>query len=360
MQTDQRRRCRHSRDAHTPPAPLPPSISPFANAPATDLPLPGLKAFGCVTRRSLVQLITTISGFALTWLAMWLMRGQAYGITLLLAIPTAGFLLRLFCIQHDCGHGAFFASRRLNDHVGRALGVVTLTPYRYWQRLHAAHHAHSGNLDRRGLGDIHILTVSEYRALSRPKKIAYRFYRHPAVLFGIGPLYLFLFKHRLPFDLPLSQAQAWQSVLGTNLAILLLASGMIWLMGPAAFVKILLPPVALASSAGVWLFFVQHQFEAAYWRREKDWSFRQAAVSGSSWYQLPKILQWVTASIGLHHVHHLSSRIPNYRLQEALVQTPQLRGAQALTMRQSLTCVSLSLWDEHAAKMIRFRDLRPL
>ena len=317
-----------------------------------------LNAFRCDTTRSSLQLFTTSAAFALTWFVMWWCQEQNYWISLLLAVPAGGFLLRLFVIQHDCGHGAFFKSPRMNDCVGRTLGVITLTPYKYWRGLHAAHHATSGNLDRRGIGDIEMLTLAEYQLLSPLRQLAYRLYRHPLVLFGIGPLYLFIFKHRLPFDLPLAQGLAWQSVLGTNLAILLLASGMIWLVGPVALIKIHLPLVVLASSAGVWLFFVQHQFEGAYWRREKEWNFRQAAVDGSSYYRLPKIVQWMTASIGLHHVHHSSCRIPNYRLQEALEQTPGLRRARALTFTQSLACVSLALWDEAAGKMIRFRDLR--
>ncbi len=316
-----------------------------------------LSAFRCDTTRSVVQLLTTSAAFALAWIAMWWCQEEYYWLSLLLAFPAGGFLLRLFVIQHDCGHGAFFRTRRLNDWVGRTLGVITLTPYKYWRGLHAAHHATSGNLDRRGAGDIGTLTVREFRQLSPIRQIVYRLYRHPLVLFGLGPLYLFVLKHRLPFDLPLAQGQAWQSVLGTNLAILLLVSGLIWLVGPVAFFKIQGPLVVLGSSAGVWLFFVQHQFEAAYWRREMDWNFHQAALHGSSYYRLPRILQWMTASIGLHHVHHSSSRIPNYRLQEALEQTPALRAAPALTLAQSLGCVSLVLWDEGAGKMIRFRDL---
>jgi acyl-lipid omega-6 desaturase (Delta-12 desaturase) len=323
-------------------------------------PAIALAGFRCDTRRSSIQLLITGAGFASIWLIMWLCRDQGYWITLLLAFPAGGFLLRLFAIQHDCGHGSFFESRGLNDFVGRTLGVFTLTPYKYWRRLHATHHANSGNLDRRGIGDIEMLTVAEYRGLSRMRQIVYRLYRHPAVLLGIGPLYLFIFKHRLPFDLPLTQGQAWQSVLGTNLAICLLAAGMMWLVGPGDFIRIQLPPVVLASVAGVWLFFVQHQFEAAYWRREKNWNFRQAALHGSSYYRLPKLLQWMSASIGLHHVHHLSSRIPNYRLQEVLDQSPQLKAVRPLTLRQSLACITLSLWDEGAGKMIRFHDLSSL
>ena len=337
MLSDQRRRTARSLGAHSP------AIA--------------LNTFRCDTTRSTIQLLTTSAGFVLTWLVMWLFRDQGYWITLLLAFPAGGFMLRLFAIQHDCGHGAFFKSRGLNDFVGRTLGVFTLTPYKYWRRLHAVHHANSGNLDRRGIGDIEMLTVAEYRGLSRMKQIAYRLYRHPIVLLGIGPLYLFLFKHRLPFDLPLTQGQAWQSVLGTNLAIIILVAAMMWLVGPGDFIRIQLPTVVLASSAGVWLFFVQHQFEAAYWRRDKDWNFREAALGGSSYYRLPKILQWMTASIGLHHVHHLSSRIPNYRLQEVLERTPELKASQELTLRQSLACITLSLWDEDAGKMIRFNDL---
>jgi acyl-lipid omega-6 desaturase (Delta-12 desaturase) len=317
-----------------------------------------LKGFRANPWRSLGQLLITAAGFAILWLGMWYSLGLGYWLTLLLAIPTGGFLVRLFALQHDCGHGSLFKRRWLNDAVGRVIGVVTLTPYDYWRRAHASHHATSGNLDRRGIGDITTLTVLEYDALSPRRKLAYRFYRHPLVLFGVGPVYLFILKHRLPLDLPWLQRRQWFSVLGTNVALACLLTAMALLIGPIDFLKIQLPLVLLGSSAGVWLFFVQHQYETAYWRRSGRWDFRQAALFGSSYYSLPKLLQWMTASIGLHHVHHLSSRIPNYRLQECLDRTPELKVAARLTMIQSLACATLSLWDEQAGKMIRFRDLK--
>ncbi len=316
-----------------------------------------LKEFRATPGRSLGQLLVTGVGFALLWLGMWYSLDHSYWLTLLLALPCGGFLVRLFALQHDCGHGSLFKSRWINDAIGRVIGVITLTPYDYWRRAHASHHATSGNLDRRGIGDITTLTVSEYAALSPGRKLAYRFYRHPVVLFGIGPIYLFIFKHRLPLDLPWPQRGPWLSVLGTNVALAFVLTALALAVGPIDFLKIQLPLVLLASSIGVWLFFVQHQYETAYWRPGQNWNFHQAALYGSSHYSLPRFLQWMTASIGLHHVHHLSSRIPSYRLQECLDRTPELKVAPRLTLIQSLACATLSLWDEQAGRMIRFRDL---
>lgn len=300
----------------------------------------------------------TIGIFLLLWVAMWLSLDLGYWLTLLLAVPTAGLLVRLFIIQHDCGHGSLFRSRRINNLVGRVLGVVTLTPYDYWRRAHAAHHATSGNLDRRGVGDIETMTVREYRAGPRWRRLAYRAYRHPLVLFGIGPTYLFVLKHRLPFDLPLLHKGPWLSVLATNAAIVGLTIILAAAIGLTDLLLVHLPVILLASSIGVWMFFVQHQFEDATWQREAPWNFYQAAFAGSSFYRLPKVLQWFTASIGLHHVHHLCSKIPNYRLQETLDQVAELRAVKPLTLLASVRCACLALWDEEAQRMVRFRDLR--
>jgi omega-6 fatty acid desaturase (delta-12 desaturase) len=318
-----------------------------------------LKAFAQPDRkRSIAQLLTTGIAFLALWVGMWFAAEQAYWLTLLLSVPAAAFLVRLFAIQHDCGHGAFFRSTRANNIAGRILGVITLTPYDYWRRAHAAHHATSGNLDRRGIGDIHTLTVAEYRALGGWARFAYRFYRHPLVLFGLGPTYLFVLKHRLPVDLPWSRREMWLSVLATNLAIAGAITAMILTIGPLGLVKIHVPVILLASSLGVWLFFIQHQFEGGHWRHDGDWNVHLAALQGSSHYVLPGFLRWMTASIGLHHVHHLCSRIPNYRLQDCVDQLPDLAEARRITLWQSLGCARLALWDEARGRMVRFRDLR--
>ncbi len=308
-------------------------------------------------RRSIIQLLVTAAALVLSWLGMWVSLGYGYGITLLLAVPAAGFLLRLFVIQHDCGHGSLFRSRFANDLTGRIIGVFTLTPYDYWRRTHAAHHATSGNLDRRGIGDISTLTVREYLGLSRWRRLAYRLYRHPLVLFGVGPIYLFILKHRLPLDMPLLRSRVWCNLLLTNAGIVGLTVVLAMLVGPMDLLKLQVPIVLLAASAGIWLFHVQHQFEESYWQREETWSFHQAALQGSSYYCLPRLLQWFTASIGLHHIHHLCSRIPNYRLQECLHEIPELRQARRVTLIESLGCARLSLWNEDTGRMIRFRDL---
>ena len=317
-----------------------------------------LKDFAAPNRkRSIAQLATTGTVFLALWIGMWLGVEHAYWLTLLLSVPAAAFLVRLFAIQHDCGHGSFFRSTLANNIAGRILGVITLTPYDYWRRAHAAHQATSGNLCRRGIGDIHTLTVAEYGGLSRWGRFAYRFYRHPLVLLGLGPTYLFVLKHRLPVDLPLARKEMWLSVLATNLAIAGVITALALVIGPVGLLKIQAPVVLMASSLGVWLFFVQHQFEDTHWRRDGAWNVHLAALQGSSHYALPRALRWLTASIGLHHVHHLSSRIPNYRLQDCVDQIPELAQARRLTLLDSLRCVRLALWDEERGRMIRFRDL---
>ena len=281
-----------------------------------------------------------------------------YWITLLLAVPAAGFVVRLFMIQHDCGHGSFFRSRRLNDMLGRAIGVVTLTPYEHWRKAHAIHHATSGNLGRRGIGDVDLLTVDEYLALPRWRRLVYRLYRNPVVIFGIGPIYLFVLKHRLPLLMPNGGRRGVFSVLWTNLGIAGFIALAMVSFGVSEFLLVQAPITMLASSIGVWLFFVQHQFERTYWEPDARWSFHTAALRGSSYYVLPRVLRWFTASIGIHHVHHLCSRIPNYRLQECLDDHAGLRDFSRLTLLDSLKCVRLTLWDEDAKRLIGFRQLR--
>ena len=262
-------------------------------------------------------------------------------------------------IQHDCGHGAFFRTRAINDWVGRAFGVLTLTPYDYWKRMHAGHHASSGNLDHRGIGDIDTLTVREYLALGWRSRLRYRLYRHPIVMFGLGPTYLFLLQHRAPVGLMRGAGWTpWASTMSTNAGIAAIAGVLMWLIGPLHFLMIHGPIFLLAASMGVWLFYVQHQFEDTRWAREGNWTLPDAALHGSSHYDLPVVLRWFSANIGVHHVHHLASRVPFYRLREVLRDYPELRSVGRLTLWQSLRCVNYTLWDEESQQLISFRRLR--
>jgi omega-6 fatty acid desaturase (delta-12 desaturase) len=263
-------------------------------------------------------------------------------------------------IQHDCGHGTFFPSRRANDWLGRAIGVLTLTPYQFWRRSHAVHHASSGNLAKRGVGDVATLTVREYLALPRARRLLYRIYRHPLVIFGLGPAWLFIVRHRIPTGAMLRERAAWASVLGTNAALLLLGAALVMLLGWKVFLLGYLPMTLIGATAGVWLFYVQHQYEDTYWAPEQDWDFAAAALEGSSYYDLPGVLRWLTANIGFHHLHHLSSRIPFYRLRACFDAHREFRAARRLTLRSSLRTARLALWDEEARKLIAFGDLRTL
>jgi omega-6 fatty acid desaturase (delta-12 desaturase) len=308
--------------------------------------------------RSVGEILITAVPFVGLWVLMWASLAWSYWLTLLVAVPAAGFLVRLFMIQHDCGHGAFFRSRRANDWVGRVLGVVTLTPYQHWRECHAVHHASSGNLDRRGIGDIDTLTVREYLNLSWLRRLRYRLYRNPLMMFGVGPAYLFLFKNRLPIGGRQAGWRAWASTSMTNVAIVLVCSGAIWVVGIGQFFLVHAPIALLAASIGVWLFYVQHQFADAYWAENGTWTLYDAALHGSSHYDLPRILCWMTANIGIHHVHHLCSRIPFYRLPNVLRDHPALAIGPKLTLVQSLSCVRLSLWHETERRLISFHQVR--
>jgi omega-6 fatty acid desaturase (delta-12 desaturase) len=294
---------------------------------------------------------------ATLWAAMILTVGDTYWITLVLSVPASAFLVRLFLIQHDCGHRSFFRSRRLNDLLGNAIGVLTLTPHGYWRKAHNIHHVTSGNLDERGIGDMYVLTVREYLGLSRWNRLVYRFYRHPLVFLGVGPVYTFVIKYRLPIDLLRRHREALASVMGTNVAICGLMTGLVLWLGFTEALMVQIPIILLSSMAGVWLFYVQHQFEHTYWRRTDDWDFHEAAVRASSYYDLPQPLRWLTADIGIHHIHHLSSRIPNYRLHECLADIAELREVGRITLRDSFKCLRLALWDEEAGRLVRFSAL---
>lgn len=308
--------------------------------------------------RSLLQLLTTVVPLVALWAAMFMTVEQAYWLTLLLSLPAAAFTVRLFIIQHDCGHRSFFRSRRLNDLVGSLIGVVTLTPHKYWCRAHNIHHATCGNLQQRGIGDVSLLSVSEYDALPGWKRIAYRLYRNPLVILGIGPIYVFVVKYRLPLDLIRRDLQLLVSVMGTNLAIAGLLVGLGLGFGFINLVLVQLPIVLLSSIAGVWLFYVQHQFEHTYWRTENRWDFHEASVMASSFYDLPQPLRWFSGDIGLHHIHHLSCRIPNYHLQACLADIPALQTINRIGVRDSLACLRLALWDEGAQRLISFKNLK--
>jgi omega-6 fatty acid desaturase (delta-12 desaturase) len=308
-------------------------------------------------RRAMAQLLNTGLPFLALVAALFYGAGRYGWAALPLTVPAAALLVRLFMIQHDCGHGSFFKSRRANDLLGRALGVLTLTPYAFWRRSHAIHHATSGNLDRRGTGDVTTLTVREYLALPAWRRLLYRIYRHPLVLFGIGPTYLFVIRHRIPRGSLFGRRQNWGSILGTNVAIAAVLFMLVLTVGTRSFLLGYLPMILLASSMGVWLFYIQHQFADTYWAAEADWDFHAAALQGSSFYDLPRLLHWLTAYIGFHHIHHLSSKVPNYHLRACFEQNPEFREvAKRVTLLDSVRCLRLALWDEEQRALVPFRD----
>jgi len=312
------------------------------------------------TGKALFQLLTTGALYLLGWYLMYRSLEVSYWLTLLLAVPTSGMLVRLFIFQHDCGHGSFFPSPRANSATGFAIGVLMLTPYKYWQRTHAIHHSTSGNLDRRSFGNIRTLTVSEYRQRTPAKRLAYRLYRNLFVLLAVGPAYQFLIKHRLPIDIPLTWKREWRSVMWTNIVIAILVILLWYLIGLGNLLLVQLPIIMMAGSAGMWLFYVQHQFEDTYWERHESWDFHQAGIEGSSFYDLPTLLHWFTGNIGYHHIHHLASRIPNYKLRECFRKIPELHKVTRLSIWRSLKCARLKLWDEKTGKLVGFRHLRSL
>jgi omega-6 fatty acid desaturase (delta-12 desaturase) len=309
--------------------------------------------------RSLFELAVSLGPFLLLWVLAWKALSVSYWLSFGLSVVNAGFLLRLFTIQHDCGHGSFFRQRGLSDWVGRGIGVLTLTPYDVWRRTHSIHHSSAGNLEKRGIGDIHTLTIEEYRALSPFQRLMYRLYRNPFVLFVLGPIYLFLFQNRVPVGL-MDGTTYWVSAMGTNIVIFAALTAIWYFGGVMAVVLIFLPSTLIAAAAGMWLFFVQHQFEDTHWKSDEAWQLHDAALEGSSHYVLPQPLRWISANIGIHHVHHLYSRIPFYRLPEVLRDHKALAEANRMTIRESLGCARLHLWDEKRGKLLSFSQAKAL
>jgi len=307
--------------------------------------------------RSVFELAATLLPFLMIWALAWWLLAYAPVASFGLALLNGIFLVRLFIIQHDCGHGAFLKQRRVQNWIGRSLGVLTLTPYAVWQRTHAIHHASHGNLDARGIGDVTTLTVAEYQARGRFGRWLYRLYRNPVVLFVLGPAYLFLLQNRLPIGLMRAGWGYWVSAMGTNAMIALVLAALLWAGGWESVLLIYLPSAISAATIGVWLFYVQHQFEQTHWSKGEDWQLHHAALEGSSHYVLPQPLRWLTGNIGIHHVHHLYSRIPFYRLPEVLRHHATLAKAQRLTIAESFATVRLHLWDEARGKLVSFSDL---
>ena len=307
--------------------------------------------------RSSFELAVTLGPFVALWAAAWWALSVSYWLSFAISVVNSAFLLRLFIIQHDCGHGSFYNNRTLSDWLGRTLGVLTLTPYDVWRRTHSIHHSSAGNLTRRGIGDVHTLTVAEYKALSPWNRFMYRLYRNPIVLFGLGPGYLFLLQNRIPLGL-MSQMRYWTSAMGTNAAILAGLSLVLYFGGLMPILLIFLPSTLLAATAGVWLFYVQHQFETTLWDKEPDWQLHDAALHGSSHYVLPSVLQWLSGNIGIHHVHHLYSRIPFYRLTEVIRDHDLLAEHNRMTIRESLSNARLHLWDENSRRLLSFAQAK--
>ncbi|WP_299567238.1 fatty acid desaturase [uncultured Sulfitobacter sp.] len=309
------------------------------------------------TLRSAYELAVTLGLFVGLWALAWWSLSVSGWLAFAIALFNGGLLLRLFAIQHDCGHAAFFKNRTLSDWIGRIIGVLTLTPYDVWRRTHSMHHSSSGNLGRRGMGDVYTLTVTEYREAGFWRRLQYRLYRNPIVLFGLGPGYLFFLQNRIPLGL-MANARYWVSAMMTNAAIIAALAAILYFGGVMPILLIFLPSTLLAATAGVWLFYVQHQFETTHWEENEDWDLHDAALHGSSHYVLPAFLQWLSANIGIHHVHHLYSRIPFYRLPEVLRDNAALGTMNRMTIRESLRNARLHLWDEKSRMLLSFAQAR--
>ncbi|MDD5261203.1 MAG: fatty acid desaturase [Methylacidiphilales bacterium] len=306
--------------------------------------------------RSTWQIVNTIVPYVLLWGLMYFCLAVSYWLVVPLAILAGGFLVRTFIIFHDCTHGSYFKSRMANDILGFFTGVITFTPYHHWRWQHSIHHSTAGDLDKRGMGDIWTLTVQEYLESSRARRFAYRLARNPFVLFVVAPMILFLVLNRIPSPEAKNRERVWTHA--TSLGIVMMALLLISVFGLKAYLIIQLTILLVGSASGVWLFYVQHQFEDVSWERHENWDFSQAALQGSSFYKLPKILQWFSGNIGFHHIHHLSPRIPNYRLERAHKSEPLFQTVKPLTLRKSLKSFNVRLWDEKQRKLVGYRALK--
>lgn len=305
--------------------------------------------------RSLLDLATSVVPYLALSVAMYLALDVSYLVTLALAIPAAGFLIRTFIVFHDCTHGSFLPSKRANAWLGETVGLLTFSTFACWRHAHLVHHATAGDLDRRGVGDVPTKTVAEYLALSRRGRVAYRAFRHPLVMFGIGPIFALVVQPRI---VPrTARRRIKRSVHRTNLALVVLVGLLCWLIGWQNYLLVQLPTVMLAGAAGIWLFFVQHQFDDVYWESRERWSYADAALRGSSYLKLPKVLQFFSGNIGLHHVHHLSARIPNYNLQRAHDENPIFQDVPILSLADGIRAVRLKLYDSERARMVTFAQL---
>ena len=307
------------------------------------------------TWRSVWQVFNSVIPFIVMWYVMYRSLAIGYWLTLLLAVPTAGFMVRCFIIFHDCCHGSFFRNRQANDKLGLMLGVLVLTPYYQWKHSHAIHHATAGDLDRRGIGDVYTMTVEEYIAAPWYVKTGYRIMRNPLILFTIGSFLVFTVTQR--FFEKHSGKRERSSVIWTNLALVAVVGWIMLEIGWAAFLLVEVPVLILACGAGVWMFYIQHNFDPTYWERNATWEFFNAGMDGSSFYKLPKVLQWFTGNIGFHHIHHLSPKIPNYKLEECHKENPEFQ-VPPLTLKHSLKSLFFRLWDEKEKMLVGWNALK--
>lgn len=308
------------------------------------------------TKSSIRQLVNTFLPFIILWFLAYKSLTVSYWLTILFAIVAAGFVIRIFIIFHDCTHHSFFKRNRMNRVVGTITGIITLFPYEKWKRNHAIHHATSGNLDKLGTGDVWVMTVDEYFSASVWKRLAYRLYRNPLIMFGLGPFYLFLVTNRM--NRKGAKRRERLNTYLTNVSIVVVYGWMIWAIGWQAFLSIQIPILFVSGSLGIWLFYVQHQFEDSYFESEEDWDFVKAAVDGSSYYKLPKVLQWITGNIGYHHVHHFSPRVPNYHLEEVHESTEPFQQATTITFASSLKSIRFRLYDAKRRTFVSFKEAK--